>query len=121
MLRKVPILLFLCMGFSVPVAAEWTAKQKDLELSYQILHFVDWQQTRYIARHPEDYYEINPILGKHPDKQTVDIYFAASALAHIGISALLPDEFRDYWQMVTLGVKATLVGWNFSIGIRMEL
>lgn len=105
---------------STPCLADWTKRDTTLELSYQALHFIDWRQTRYIAKNGDDYYEVNPILGRHPDKHWVDVYFLGSAVAHLGISYFLPDRYRNVWQCVTIGVKAGLVGWNYSIGIRME-
>ena len=117
---RIIICVLLLIAFASSAQAEWTKRQRDLELTYQILHFVDWRQTRHLSGNPDDYYEVNPIMGRHPSKQTVDAYFAASSLAHVGISAMLPDEIRDYWQMVTIGIKTAVVGWNFSIGIKME-
>jgi hypothetical protein len=117
--RIILIVLFL-VPLASPVSADWTRQQVALELSYQVLHFVDWQQTRYIARHPDEYREINPILGDHPDTEWVDAYFLATGIGHFLVSHALPDRYREYWQYVTVGIVGAVVGWNYSIGIRME-
>ena len=90
---------------------------------------MDWGHTRYIAENPDEYYEINPILGDHPDRRKVDIYMAASAIVHPLITGLLPKESeilglklkpRAIWQSVSIGLSAGLVMHNFNLGIQME-
>lgn len=100
-------------------ADEWTKQDIILESTWQVLQFVDWKQTRVIANHPELYEEKNPIFGSHPSTGKVDAMFAAGALLHVGITHVLPKEYRVYWQAVTIGMSAACVINNYSIGIRV--
>jgi hypothetical protein len=106
-----------------------------LEIAWQIVHFIDWHQTKYIANHPNDYYEQGlavVVLGKHPDPEAVDLYMGLGALAHAGVTYVLPQkghflwvenwEFnpRRAWQHVTLGSSGACVISNISIGIGFD-
>jgi len=113
------LLLFFCTSGAF-AADEWTKVDIGAEVAYQVLHFVDWRQTRYIAKHPDEYYEANPILGKHPSTGEVDAYFIGTALVHPLITHLLPQKCRKYWQIVTISVQTTCVVNNVSVGIKMS-
>jgi hypothetical protein len=41
-----------------------------------------------------------------------------AALAHLGITHILPKKCRPYWQRISIGVSAGCVISNFSIGLR---
>jgi hypothetical protein len=64
-LLGVQILVFL-LPTNIFAADEWSTQDKSLEATWQILHFIDWRQTRTIAKNPDKYREMNPILGEHP-------------------------------------------------------
>jgi hypothetical protein len=81
---------------------------------------VDWLQTREIAKNPEKYYEMNPILGSHPSTKEVDAYFAACALAHTGVAMALPPKWREPWQYLWIGLEAATVAHNYNIGIKID-
>lgn len=98
-------------------ADEWTKEDTYLEITYLAIHIADWGNTLYIADHPEDYHEINPILGRHPSRSRVNNYFMITGLLHPAISYALPQPYRQYWQYATVGIEAGVVGWNLSIGI----
>jgi hypothetical protein len=112
-------LLFLLLLVSPAHADEWSRADSYREATYLVLHTMDWAQTREIARNPS-YYEQNMMLGKHPSVREVDRYFAAMALAHIGVAYLLPAEWRRPFQYVTIGVELGWVSHNFSIGLRAK-
>jgi hypothetical protein len=50
---------------------------------------LDWFQTLTIAGHPDRFSEVNPILGKHPSKLGVSVYFIACMLLAIVVAATL--------------------------------
>ena len=90
-----------------------------LEVAYQIVHYVDYRQTRVIAENPDKYFERNPFIGKHPSTSRVRNYFAGTAIAHAAITALLPaGKYRTLWQGATITLQAGVVHYNYSIGIR---
>lgn len=109
--------------------ADWNKDEVITEIFWQVLHVVDWGQTRYIATHPNEYREMNPILGDHPSKREVDIYMACGAVLHPIIVGLLPRrtdilgfEFspRGIFQKSSVAITGGLVGHNFYLGIGVE-
>lgn len=99
---------------------QWTKRDIQYEVAYGILHAIDYGQTKYISTHPEDYYELNPVLGKHPSPEIVDLYFPLSMAFHIWLTDLIPVEHRRKWQMFSIMVKGGLVYHNYSGGICIE-
>jgi hypothetical protein len=81
---------------------------------------IDWGQTRYIARHPQTYHEINPILGKHPSVGKVDRYFAASMLGTVGIAMVLPTTYRKYWLGGVAVFELGFIIHNKNLGIKVD-
>ena len=90
------------------------------EATYLALHVADWGQTRNIAKHPEQFHEVNKILGRHPSTAEVDKYFALTALGHVALSKLLEDspQLGDWFKAMTIGLEVGVVGRNkFKFGI----
>jgi len=90
------------------------------EAAYWTLHIMDWGQTLEIARHPEKYYELNPILGRHPGVGKVNTYFLITGIGHTLISAALPKKYRRIWQWFTIGIESSVVLHNFRIGLKVR-
>lgn len=90
------------------------------KIAGNLLLLADWHQTRYIAGHPEQFYERNPILGKHPSKGKVDTYFVA-ALAIVNVADYVIDEKyrKNMWIGITL-VEGTVVANNMAIGVKFN-
>jgi hypothetical protein len=97
----------------------WTRTDYALEGSYLMLHFIDWRQTRTIAK-DDDYHERNPILGRDPSVREVDVYFAVTTVLHPIVSHFLPKPYRTWWQGITVTVAGTCVIHNWHVGIRMD-
>ena len=116
----VVILLVATVGY----ADEWTKQDTYRELAFIGLLAVDYLQTRTIVQNPDKYFEYNPIMGKHPNQQTVDIYMASVAIIHPIISYLLPPKSdkwrwinRENFQYLSIGVELGAVGNNIGTGI----
>ena len=97
----------------------WTRADSAREAAYLALHVADWGQTLDIADHPERWHEHNPVLGDHPSRSRVNLWFAGTAVLHPVISYVLPDDLRPYWQYGTIGLELYCVGNNYSVGIGM--
>ena len=95
----------------------WTKTDKILEGTYLTLHCVDWLQTR--SADWDEFHETNPILGRAPSKTKTDLYFLTTGILHPVITHVLPQEYRKYWQAVTIGIEAGVVVHNFHIGMRI--
>lgn len=123
---KTAILLIVLLVSTPSFAAdEWTTQDTILQSVYTMLHVVDWGQTyNFTQRQDQDmttgevtiYTESNPIMGNRPHRDTVNIYFATSLVAHAAISYTLPRPWREYWQGFGIGLEASMVGWNASLG-----
>jgi hypothetical protein len=111
------LLISLLLLSSSAFADKWRTSDTYREVGYMTLHALDFKQTHDIAANPDKYFERNHILGEHPDSAQVNTYFAATALAHYGIARILPHEWREIFQYVTIGVESQSVFRNFSLGI----
>ena len=79
-------------------ADEWTNADTKRELVYQTLNVADRMFTEGDMRHANQ-------------------YFIASAVGHLGISYLLPKEWRSAFQYVTIGYELNSINNRFRIGI----
>jgi hypothetical protein len=113
------ILVFLIIPISSTAADKWSNQDIALETTWQMLHLIDWGTTLDIAGHP-DRYELNPILGEHPDRGTIHAYMAAGALLHLAVTHLLPSEYRPWFQGITIGISGICVGKNLSAGLALR-
>lgn len=117
-MKKVCIIMILaCMGCSP--GKQWTKQDTYRHATLTGLMVIDWQQTREIAENPDKYWEINPLVGKHPSVGKVDRYFVSSWLIKTGVAWAFP-KYRTKWQWFCIGVSASLVGHNFRIGLKGE-
>ncbi len=79
----------------------WTATDHTLYTTALALHGADWLHTQ-VGLGKYGLEEKNVILGKNPDKGTVNMYFASTA---VGLSALT-------WYAPKKGRRIILIGWN---------
>ena len=145
MFKKLFIVFVLLL--SVPAqgmaADKWSKRDLALEATYQVLNFIDWRQTRTIAKspryfrraprvvdwkqkkyiiikRPDSYREINPLLGRHPSTAKVNALFIVNTVLHPMITHYLPKKYRVWWQGLSITVNGAFVAHNFSIGIKMD-
>lgn len=101
----------------------WKKEHIVLESIWQLLNVVDWGTTTNIAARKSDgYWEINPILGRHPSREAVHVYMAASAVGHLAATHLLLKycpKAVPFWEMLTISVTGSLVMSNLSVGLRV--
>ena len=74
----------------------------------------DWSQTRQIAANPA-YYEMNPILGRHPEAGRVNRYFILYEGAVLAISHEYPNVMG-----YSAVIEAGMVAHNYHIGLRVR-
>jgi hypothetical protein len=92
-----------------------------------LLWSMDCGQTLYIVNHPNQFYEMNPYLGKHPRQSLVNEYFAAIIVIQEAVlTYFIPNTriyepiditWRDIYLAANIYQEATNVVNNFSIGI----
>lgn len=118
-MRYLLILIILLMAFPVYATDEWTRKDTAYQGAFLTLMAADYLQTKEIARNPR-YHESNPILGRNPSQNDVDIYFLATTLLHTSIAYYLPKEYRRIWQCFWIGIETGCVRHNINAGIRIH-
>ena len=101
-------------------ASDWSKEDTAREAVWISLHTIDWGQTLEIARHPKEFYELNPVLGKHPSVGNVNLYMGAAAIIHPAVSYILPKKWRKVWQYISIGVSSTCVINNFHVGLGVK-
>ncbi len=122
MKRLLIIFLLITSPAQAGILDDWDTKDKILLSTYTISWTADWGQTRYIASHPEDYYELNNTLGEHPSTKEVDEYFLGLYIVNIFISNFLKPKLRKgyllYWTIEhtrwVIRNKSIGIGFNFS-------
>ena len=119
-MKRLLITITLLLLYTHALAgAPWTREDIWLESTWQVLHVVDWGQTRYISESP-DYWEVNPILGRNPTRGRVDAFFVAVAALHWLISDSVGPGIRLRWQWISIGAKGGFVYHNWSLGVGVQ-
>jgi hypothetical protein len=93
----------------------WTAVDTLAEVSLSVLVYIDWRQTVEFTQHSEEYpgcFETNPLMGRHPDHEQINLVMGGSLLAHAFIATQLPQPYRRWWQFIWIGVEAEVVHSN---------
>lgn len=120
---------------------KWTRTDTAFQVATVALMVVDWGQSFDVSAsqtttaHAEwtradgtktagtttayDYEEFNPILGPRPTRGTINTYFVAVIVGHTAIARLLPNPYRRVWQCIWIAGESTVVGNNFSGGVRV--
>ena len=99
-------------------ADPWSESQQASGIALGTLLVVDYLQTRQIAKQPETYHEINPVLGKHPSLSTVNTYFAGAAiLGYLALDAL-PSDMRSWALGAGIVLELAVTAHNNTIGLK---
>lgn len=125
-MQKIILILFLFISY--PVFAEyndkWIAEDTILQTAFLGTLTIDTWQT-YTFLYTEDHreqgrYEENPILGKYPSKKRFFSYWSACAIGHTLISYYLPKPYRNFWQLIWIGVESNYIYHNYQAGVRIN-
>ena len=101
--------------------ASWTKTDKTLLTINGVLMTIDMLQTADIYHHPEEYYEVNPVINFGVAKfgtGFIPFYFAGS----FGARYLIADQLKSWrpWFLTgTAAMSAGLVIHNNSIGLEV--
>ncbi len=116
------VLLALTLA-ATAARAEWqppTMAETTLLIAAQTSSVLDMLQTLDIKRHPEQLYEINPLLGEHPSDARVLTYFAASAVIKTAAWYALPRGWRNIVPLLNLAVEIPLIAHNANVGLQIR-
>jgi hypothetical protein len=107
--------------FHSPRSTEWSDANKVLEALYLIPHYLDWKQTRWGSRHPDQFEERNPILGNSPSQGKVDAYFAITPILKYLLGNAIPNPERYGLQGAAIGLESATVHENRRQGVPTKL
>lgn len=129
MKKIIAVIIFILLSLPAHGADPLTKTDLVLELVFIGLYTVDWGQTLDITRcEDEGYYEVNPIIGRHPSRRRVNTVFTLFGVGQIAGTILLPTRSqalghtinpRRIWQLSFITVSATCVVNNFNIGLKV--
>lgn len=85
--------IVLCLALlALPAQArEWTDEELRWGAALAVTRLVDWGQTRYIAKHPDRFREVNPLIGDHPSIGEVNRHFIVSTALMFAAAHYLPQ------------------------------
>lgn len=104
---------------SLAQARDWTAEEKGWAVAGVAAHIVDWGQTRHIARHPDKFRELNPLLPEHPTLGEVNRHFLVSTAVMLAAAHYLP-QYRKAMLQVWVAVGVIGTARNAHIGVRFD-
>jgi len=107
------LMILLCLMICVIFSSN--AKSWDWQTTSNALLVADWMQTLEIQKN-DNYYETNNIIGSHPDRSDVNIYFASMII----LNNIIGEKYGDNWYMIVSVNQALYVGHNYSLGINFS-
>ena len=114
-MRKAILIILL-----LPFLVAWTQEDTKYQTAFIMTALVDWGQTLYIAGNPDEYEENNRILGSHPSRDKVNLYFPIAIGLHTAVAVALPKDYRRVWQLIWIGIETGMIVHNTSIGIKVD-
>ncbi|HUV85113.1 MAG TPA: hypothetical protein VMV86_05340 [Methanosarcinales archaeon] len=94
LLLTICTLLFLfssgCTSLT-PHPRAWTTSEKKAAIFYIVAHTANALTTEAHQNQPELYYEVNPILGRHPSDLEIGGYFSLTGIITLGVTHLYPE------------------------------
>ena len=118
-MRVVLFAIIFLLFASYSYAGEWNPTDKILFRSFIVLQVIDYNQTLAVV-HDDDYYELNPIMGRHPSDSTILLYFAGSTVVNYLIADALSLKYRRAWLVASVLFQAVNVGRNYNMGLKIE-
>jgi hypothetical protein len=110
------LIILLLIATPCYAADPWTREDTYREAAYLTLLAADWAQTRSFRR--AGHSEANALLGERPSQSRVDSIILLTGIAHVGIVHALPSNWRDSFQIVSIGLEIFAVQHNVSVGIK---
>lgn len=122
-MSKLICALALAIGLPVMATDPWTKADTARELVFVAVTTMDWGTTldinaKYCAWH--DWYEQNPLLGRHPSRARINLFIPASMVLHYLVARELSGKWRTIFQNATIVMEVAAVSHNYSIGLRMN-
>lgn len=116
------LLILLLLLSSTVHADEWTTADTKREAAFFGLRTFTYLQTYTVAKSgwKNGLYEQNKLLGKYPHQDRVTAYYAVHSLVHLGVSYILPADWRQGFQYITIGEVGAAAINNHANGVRVS-
>lgn len=111
------LVLFVALLSPLAQAGGWSTADKVMGGVWGGIHAIDCAQTLKIARNPDEYKELNPLLGEHPSKGKVIAFCVLTPIMHVLVADNLSSKGRKIYQGLFIVLKADAVIYNFRIGL----
>jgi hypothetical protein len=106
-----------CIGDDAE-SCRWSTGDTVRELTFTALVVADWSQTSWQLKHRG--IEQNPFLGERPSQGRLALYMLSTSMLHTGVAIILPRNWRDGWQYVSIGIESHTVYHNWRIGAQFS-
>jgi hypothetical protein len=114
------LFLFVLLTSATVHAEPWTTEERAWGAVAGTLLLADWATTRYGSRHwNEGYHETNPLMGRHPHQDRVDLHFLIAIPAIYLFADYIPAYRREFLMVVT-AVELGYVANNLRIGWQIK-
>lgn len=118
-MKRIIATAVLALAATAVQAHDWTPQEKRWAAAAAAATLVDWAQTRYIAKHPDKYREMNPLLPRHPSLGDVNRHFVRGLIV-TGVLAHALPKHRLTILRTTAIFEIAVTTRNAYIGIGLE-
>ena len=122
-MRILLVLLFVLLsGQAQAEWSNWTPDNKGLFIASQLAITADWATTRNAARRnwPNNTYETNPILGRYPSTEKVDLYMIGLLVSNYYVTDWLPKQYRNFYLGMRIVIHTSAADNNIRLGWHMR-
>ncbi len=118
-MKKLILALLLVSSSVFAQPREWTTEEKTWAAAWLAVRAADWAQTREIARNPDRYWEVNPLIGRHPTLGQVNRFFVVSTALGLAAGHYLP-EYRKSMYQFWFAIEGAAVLHNLRVGVNIR-
>jgi hypothetical protein len=119
-MRALLVAAFFACPCLVHAAEPWDRTDKTLAAAMVTMLVIDWGQTRYIAKNPDQFEERNPLLGKHPSVGDVNRHFVLAIGGSLLIGNYLSSRHRKIFFGAITAAEVAVTIHNNSIGLKVS-
>lgn len=110
--------LLLALALAGP-GDDWTAEDTGFQIAMTALIAVDWMQTADFRADGAP--EWNPLLGRKPSPQRVNLAIGGAILGSWALAYVLPPPYRRIFQAVVITAEVVSVARNASLGCGLRI
>jgi len=115
LLLSIIIIFFLNISVVTSSNRQWDSK----DTSLLIIRVIDLGQTLNIKKHP-GYYEMNPLLGRHPNDLQIYNYFIGLLILDQLNNKFSPNWLHNIWENVQIYFENCCITNNTKIGLEVK-